>query len=100
VTFPYVVRHRDLYAAIDANRSGTRPASARHLASLVGHWAIGDDYDREVAVDRATDNELSELVEAVAAAGDDFWEWFAGSASFTSRSSPEYIRDDGNLARR
>jgi hypothetical protein len=67
------------------------PASARHLVSLVGRWAIGDDYDREAAVDRASDNELSQLVEAVAAAGHDFWDWLAGPESFTSPSSPEYV---------
>jgi hypothetical protein len=73
---------------IDAERV---PASARHLIPLAGRWAIGDDYEREAAVDGATDQELRRLVEAVASTGDDFWGWLAGPESFSANPSPEYI---------
>jgi hypothetical protein len=54
------------------------PPSARHLVPFAGRWAIGDDYEREAAVDGATDSDLSRLVNAVAAPHDDVWDWLAG----------------------
>jgi hypothetical protein len=67
------------------------PESARQLIALAEVWAIGDDYDREAAVERATDQELRRLVDGVAAADGDFWDWLAGPESNSSEPSPEYI---------
>jgi hypothetical protein len=70
---------------------GRIPASARHLVPFAARWAIGDDYEREAAVDGATISDLSRLVDAVAAADDDFWDWLSGPESRSPDPSPEYI---------
>ena len=67
------------------------PPSARQLIALAIRWAIGDDYDREAELERATDQELSALVEGVAAAGHDFWDWLADPESQLSEPSDGYI---------
>ena len=47
---------------LDANNV---PAELRHLVPLAERWGIGDDVDRNAAVDRATPAERAELERAV-----------------------------------
>ncbi len=42
------------------------PADLRHLVPLAQRWGIGDDVDRNAAVDRATAAERAELEQAIA----------------------------------
>ena len=42
------------------------PEDLQHLVSLAERWGIGDDVDRNAAVDRATPTERAELERAVA----------------------------------
>jgi hypothetical protein len=63
---------------------------AHPLIHLAERWGIGDDYDREQAVDEATDDELRTLVSAVNEVGDDFWKWLAGPDSH-EKPSDEYV---------
>ena len=42
------------------------PAELRHLVPLAERWGIGDDVDRNAAVDRATPAERAELERALA----------------------------------
>jgi hypothetical protein len=41
------------------------PADLRHLVPLAQRWGIGDDVDRNAAVDRATAAEQAELEQAI-----------------------------------
>jgi hypothetical protein len=41
------------------------PADLRHLVALAQRWGIGDDVDRNAAVDRATAAERAELEQAI-----------------------------------
>ena len=41
------------------------PADLRHLVPLAQRWGIGDDVDRNAAVDRATAAERAELEQAI-----------------------------------
>lgn len=68
------------------------PPAARPLLSLAGQWNIGDDFEREQAVNRATDLELRALVDAVDAVPDEeLYEWLAGDESHSERPSAEYL---------
>ena len=67
------------------------PASGRQLLPLAERWGIGDDYERELAVGNASEEELQVLAESMERVGDDFWEWLAGEASYASHPSREYL---------
>jgi hypothetical protein len=67
------------------------PESAARLLPLAEKWAIGDDFEREEAVSRATGKELQSLVSAVDTTDDEFWDWLAGPASYEPNPSPEYL---------
>ena len=56
------------------------PASARDLVAFAERWGIGGGYDRELAVDRASEGELAQLLALFADPRDSFW-WLAGPAS-------------------
>jgi hypothetical protein len=57
---------------LDANNV---PADLRHLVPLAERWGIGDDVDRNAAVDRATPAERAELERAVAPVHDRITAW-------------------------
>lgn len=67
------------------------PPAVRPLLALADRWGIGDDYDREVAVESATTEERKALIDAVAAAPDELWDWLAGEESWAMEPNPEYI---------
>lgn len=64
----------------------------RPLLALAATWAIGDDVEREDAVARASESQLSALVEAVdRVPDDDLYGWLTGDESHRAPPSPEYI---------
>ena len=67
------------------------PESAARLLSLAEPWGIGDDFEREAAVSRATWEELQSLVSAMDNSDDEFWDWLAGPASYAPNPSREYL---------
>jgi hypothetical protein len=72
------------------HRSGV-PDSALRLIALAGEWAIGDDVDREMKVEAATEDELRALVQVVDETPDQVWDWLAGAESSVPDPSAEYI---------
>lgn len=64
------------------------PAALRELVPLAQRWGIGDDKEREAAVDSASDVDRELLVAAIDDAPDDLWSWLAGPASY-DEATPE-----------
>lgn len=51
------------------------PAEARAFLNKFRVWAIGDDIDREEAVEHADKSELQRLVDAYDELSDEVWDW-------------------------
>lgn len=66
------------------------PPALQDLIPLAERWGIGDDHDREAAVDSASEDEQQRLVAALDEAPDDLWSWLAGPASHDT-PTPEYV---------
>lgn len=68
------------------------PAPLRHLLPVAEKWGIGDDFDREAAVDAASREELETLVHCIDAVSDDeLFGWLAGPESYNPMPSQEYL---------
>jgi len=68
---------------LDANNV---PAELRHLVPLAERWGIGDDVDRNAAVDRATSAERAELERTLDPVQDRITAWLD---SFGQRPMPD-----------
>jgi hypothetical protein len=51
------------------------PVSVRYMIPFAERWGIGDDVERDVAVENASEAERSELIEQVAVAPGELWSW-------------------------
>jgi hypothetical protein len=77
----------------------TCPSTRRRCRQLWSHsfrsprkWGIGDDIERELALDRASTHEIEELVHSTDHVTDeDLDGWLAGSESFNPNPSDEYV---------
>jgi hypothetical protein len=55
-------------------------------------WGVGDDFEREALIDRASPEELDALVHSIDDVNDDdLFGWLAGPASHSSRPTAEYL---------
>ena len=62
------------------------------LLSVAEKWGIGDDFDREAAIARASRQELEELVHSIDDVNDeDLYGWLSGPESFNPNPSNEYL---------
>jgi hypothetical protein len=68
------------------------PAPLRPLLPVAEKWGIGDDFEREAAVDAASPQELEALVHSIdAITDDDLYGWLAGPESYNPQPTQEYI---------
>ena len=74
-----------------AIRSEDVPEAGRPLLRLVERWGLGDDFERELAVRGASDDELADLVEVVEGIADEFWGWLVGPESDANPPSEAYV---------
>ena len=72
-------------------RTVCRRRSVRFWQTTAERWGIGDDYDREVAIQRATTEERKTLIDAIGSAPDELWDWLAGEESLAKEPTPEYV---------
>lgn len=72
------------------NPNNMPPALIR-LIPMAEKWGIGDDAERELALDRASADELGAIVGCVDGIVEDFYGWLAGPESRNPRPSPEYL---------
>ena len=62
------------------------------MLPLAKKWGIGDDYDREAAVETATEKELRYLIDSIQALPDEtLYDWLAGSESSSKLPTEEYL---------
>ena len=65
------------------------------LMSLLGwaeKWGIGDDFEREALIEKASPEELERLVHSIDdVSDDDLFGWLAGPESFSDHPSQEYL---------
>ena len=62
------------------------------LLAMAARWGIGDDYERELAIQNASEAELTELAKCLDDVPDRFWEWLAGPESYPPEPSGTYIQ--------
>jgi hypothetical protein len=68
------------------------PHSLLHLLPLAEKWGIGDDFEREEAINNASKEELIFLIHSIDDISDeDLFGWLAGKESINPNPSPEYI---------
>lgn len=68
------------------------PKSLIPLISLVEKWGIGDDFEREDAVSKASQDELQELVHSIDNVKDaDLYGWLGTPLPPGSKPSEEYV---------
>jgi hypothetical protein len=68
------------------------PAPLTPLLPVAEKWGIGDDFERERALDAASRQELEFLVHSIdAMSDDDLFGWLAGPESYNPNPSKEYI---------
>lgn len=70
------------------------PSEARNdrLLAMASRWGMTDDYERELAIDEATDAERAELAHSLDEVHPRFWEWLAGPESLAVNPSDVYRR--------
>ncbi len=62
------------------------------LLPVAEKWGIGDDFEREEALNKASGKELEELVHSIDAITDeDLFDWLSGAESFNANPSAEYL---------
>lgn len=66
------------------------PPPVRYLIPLAQTWGIGDDVERDRAVEDASEAERRDLIDQVAAAPDELWQWL-GDSDEGRAPSPEYV---------
>lgn len=73
-------------------KSANVPSSIAYLLPLAEVWGIGDDLDREAAVESAATDDLRQMVEAVDYAEDlGLYDWLSGDESYADQPSDEYV---------
>lgn len=62
------------------------------LLPMAEKWGIGDDFERDGALNKASERELEELVHSIdSIADEDLFDWLSGDESFNANPSPEYL---------
>jgi hypothetical protein len=68
------------------------PAPLVALLPMAEKWGVGDDFEREEALNKASREELEELVHSIDAITDeDLFDWLSGNESFNANPSAEYL---------
>lgn len=67
------------------------PRQFWHLIPLAEEWAIGDDLDRDLRVERTERAKLRALVDAVSPLERELYEWLGGPEADVLPPTPEYV---------
>jgi succinate dehydrogenase flavin-adding protein (antitoxin of CptAB toxin-antitoxin module) len=68
------------------------PSALVSLLPMAERWGIGDDFERENHISKASISELDELVHCIdEISDDDLFGWLAGEESFSQIPSDEYL---------
>jgi hypothetical protein len=68
------------------------PKPLRPLLPIAERWGIGDDFDREAAVAKASRSELESLVRCIdGISDDDLFGWLSGAQAMNPSPSAEYV---------
>lgn len=68
------------------------PEPLRSLLPMAEKWGIGDDFEREDALNKASSWELEKLVHSIDhISDDDLFGWLAGKESYNPSPSTEYL---------
>jgi len=68
------------------------PTPLVKLLPIAEKWGIGDDFEREEALDKASAEELEKLVHCIDKISDeDLFDWLSGDESFNANPSAEYL---------
>jgi len=68
------------------------PSALVALLPVAERWGIGDDFEREEAVSRASREELEALVHSIdEMSDDDLFGWLSGPESYNPQPSEEYL---------
>ena len=68
------------------------PAALVPLLSLADKWGIGDDYEREMLVNTASQEDINELIHCIDHISDeDLYGWLSGPESHNPEPSEEYL---------
>jgi hypothetical protein len=68
------------------------PAALVPLLPMAEKWGIGDDFEREEALAKASREELEEVVHSIdEISDDDLFGWLSGEESFNPKPSEEYL---------
>ena len=68
------------------------PSALISLLLMAKEWGLRDDYEREMAIDRALPEELESLVHSIDGISDnDLFGWLSGPVSYNLKPSDEYL---------
>jgi len=68
------------------------PKALVPLLPMAEKWGIGDDYERESAIERASREELHELIHCLDDIKDnELFGWLGGPESFNKKPTEEYL---------
>lgn len=68
------------------------PEALVPLLPMASKWGIGDDFEREEAIQNASKEDLQELVRSIDAIGDeDLFGWLEGPESYSVKPTREYV---------
>jgi hypothetical protein len=68
------------------------PSALVPLIPFAVKWGIGDDYEREEAITKASTDELETLIHSIDTISDkDLFGWLSGPESYSPTPSPEYL---------
>ena len=68
------------------------PKALAPLLPMAEKWGIGDDFEREDTISRASRQELEMLIHCIDSISDeDLYGWLAGPESFSRKPSEEYL---------
>jgi hypothetical protein len=71
--------------------AGRVPQPLVPLLPLAEKWGSGDDLERSSRVERASNEQLLELLEAVNRCQNELFDWLAGPESYSADPTKEYI---------
>ena len=68
------------------------PGALVSLLPTASKWVIGDDFEREKAIQNASKEDLQELVSSIdAIADEDLFGWLEGPESYSAKPTREYV---------
>ena len=68
------------------------PRALVPLVPVAAKWGMGDDYERESSIQRASPEELNRLVHSIdGIRDDDLFGWLGREESFNSNPTEEYV---------